>query len=592
MPTMSTRSVALAVGFAVLAPLAGCPSSHEARPAAQEIAQAVCDAAFRCCARNEMDYYLGPFVETTNCADRIVHAASLADTSVIGPGPILEGIVALPNLAVLDHAIAEGRTAVRSDELEACLEHLKKLKCSAFEPPDPPPPLGVCVPPVEPPEISTPCDTDLLFEGYGEEGDDCFTPGLKLECLDGLVCRGIGTLVAEAACLLPGEEGEVCSSDGECQEDLYCSQLDGTCQRWAQERETCLFADRDDDAPLQTTLLVRCDKGLACDPVTDTCVAPCQRGFACSSDIQCDKQGQNLTCILERCDLPRALGLPCGNNSHCSEGLRCQPSPEEPGKVCAPKVMNNAPCLVGAHDDCVSGFCDPLTAVCAPQVPPGSLCGTGLNQQCLGGYCQINNPPIFCTVATQATDCAGSHVCNPISLVCERYCVEQHGDGASCLVGNECLSKACVAGHCAKPPLDDGAPCDDQSQCRSKFCSNDPARVCATPPLTNGRGCASGAECTSGVCFKNVCTEGLGEGAVCLDLEQPGCALDFFCDPKAEPRPVCARIHEVGEPCTDDAQCRGACTVRHARKVCDATPAREAVFCDGSRPAAPLMSSE
>jgi hypothetical protein len=592
MPKRSTRSVALGVGFAVFVPLAGCPSSQPARPAAQEIAQAVCDAAFRCCARNEMDYYLGPFVETDNCADRIVHAASLAEASVIGPGNILEGIVTLPNLAVLDHAIVEGRTAVRSHELDACLEHLKTLQCGAFKPPDPPPALDVCVPPAEPPEISTPCEMDLLFEGHGQEGDDCFTPGLKLECREGLVCRGIGTLVAEGACLFPGEEGEVCFSDGECQEDLYCSQLDGACRRWAQEGETCLFSDREDDAPSQATLLLRCDKGLACDPVTDACVAPCQRGFACISDNECDKQGQNLTCILGRCDLPRALGLPCDDNSHCSEGLRCQPSPAEPGKVCAPKLMNNEACQFGAHDDCASGFCDPSTTACAPQVSPGSLCETGLNEQCQGGYCQIDNPPVFCSVATQTTDCIGSQVCNPFTFVCESYCVGRHADGASCTVGNECLSKACVASHCAKPPLDDGAPCDSGNQCRSAFCSNDPEPVCATPPLANGRGCAAGADCTSGVCFESVCTEGLGEGAVCGDLDQPGCGLDFFCDPEAQPRPVCARIHEVGEPCTNDAQCRGSCVIRHARNVCDATPPREAVFCDGSRPAAPPMSSE
>jgi hypothetical protein len=592
MPKTSTGLVALALGVAVLLPLGGCPSSQPARPAAQEIAQAVCDTAFRCCARNEMDYYFGPFVESDNCADRFVHAASLADTSVIGPGSMLEGIVALPNLAVLDHAISEGRTSVRSEEFEACIEHLNKLKCDAFKPPEPPPPLGVCVPPVDLPEISTPCDLELVFEGHSEEGADCFTPGLKLECRDGLVCRSIGPLVAEAACLLPGEEGELCSSNGECQEELYCSLLDGACRRWSQEGEPCLYADREDDMPAQGTLLIQCDEGLACDAVTDTCVAACQRGFLCNSDNDCDKEGQSLVCILGRCDLQRALGLPCGENAHCSEGLRCQPNPEEPGKVCVPKLMNNETCQLGEHSDCTSGFCDPSAAACAPQATPGGVCGSGLSEQCQDGFCQVDDLPIFCTVATQMTDCTGSRLCNPVTGVCESYCVARHADGASCTVGNECRSKTCVAGKCAQPPLPDGAPCENGNHCRSGFCSNDPEPVCATPPLPNGRGCADGNACDSGVCFKNVCTVGLDEGAVCGEVDLPGCAPDFFCDPKAQPRPVCARIHEVGEPCDSPEQCRGACVIRHARKVCDATPPRKAVFCDGSRPAAPPMSSE
>jgi len=142
-----------------------------------------------------------------------------------------------------------------------------------------------------------------------------------------------------------------------------------------------------------------------------------------------------------------------------------------------------------------------------------------------------------------------------------------------------------VLGFCRELPLPDGAPCSLGTQCESQFCSLDATRVCATPPLEIGRACGgSSSLCISHICFQGVCAIGLAEGQTCDDsITNPPCGPDLYCDREVTP-PLCAKVHEAGEPCEIDDQCRGDCELRNGRYICDATPAFQAETCDGAQP--------
>jgi hypothetical protein len=385
-------------------------------------------------------------------------------------------------------------------------------------------------------------------------------------------------------CVKPGREGDPCFGAESCEPELYCSQLDGTCQPFRAEGETCVFDDREDPSPAAETLLVRCAFGLSCDPITDTCVAPCERGAACTNDEQCDEE-QELRCIVGRCDRERAVGLPCALTADCAEGLHCASDPEDDTReICQERLANGVSCL--SHDECASEFCDPTLTLCAAKVDPDAACPSGLDAQCDGGSCE----PELVACATDA-DCPISGLCNIGSGICSGYCVELRPVGAICTADTQCDSAACVVGFCRELPLAFGAPCEAAEQCESEFCTYDDDRVCSELPLALGERCQTSAECKSGVCFGaltatfDTCINGQDEGEACGDAGQPPCNPNkYVCDTEATPV-TCAPLHEAGEACERSEQCRGDCVVRFGRKMCDATvdPTKFAV-CDGSDP--------
>ncbi|HLU66938.1 MAG TPA: hypothetical protein VKZ63_11720 [Kofleriaceae bacterium] len=548
---------------------AACGGSADPQAAAEDLATELCDLSFRCCTRGEVNFYLGHYVGPEDCADRLVNSASLSSNLVINLSMFENVAVFLPNLRALDQAVKDGRTKVDSDAVDACVEFLRGVQCNALEEE-----AEVCTPP----EIieDHPCDPSVMFRGNVSEGGRCTSVGFSFECAEGLACRASSPLGVEGACVAPGELGDYCFTDGECGEDLYCSQLDGTCQEPGQPGEVCAYADPDDPSPSPDSLLLRCDTGLSCDPVTDTCVAPCERGAACAVDLDCDAEA-GLVCMLGRCDSPRSEGLPCAQDEHCQEGLLCLPSIAEPGVLActAPRGLDES-CIYRQHAECASGYCDPATNRCAASSQPGDLCPTALHEQCDGGYCDST----FIACASDDT-CTGSGVCNTSLGRCEYYCVPERPDGQSCANGFECASGSCISGICRTLPLADGQECLDASQCESGYCGYGVPRVCDTLPLPNGTACLSGIECESGICFNGECTPGLTEGAPCGDVASPPCALELYCDPEESP-PVCVPVLDTGEVCKGHYQCRGQCVVAFGRTVCDDTPPAGGMVCDGA----------
>jgi hypothetical protein len=548
--------------------LGGCgDESTNVEEPVGDLAEAVCGLVYSCCSGGEAAALLGPYVTAEDCAERLVNSASLAPGTSLSLGAFGGGSVQLPNLADLQRAIDDGRTEVDREAVDACLALIQATECNAIE--DDVPPEGCVAPePVEP----TPCDEDQLFIGKVGDGGECSSPGQSFECKTGLACRSGGATGVTGACVEPGDVSDLCFFDAECNEDLYCSQLDGTCQVPRLESETCVYANPDDLDPPSGTLLIECAIGLSCDPVTDTCVAPCQRGATCFGDAQCDQEA-GLQCVINRCDLPRAVGLPCGSDDDC-ETDRCGFDPELSEFVCIDKLANGESCF-GADADCTSGFCDTSVFECAAQVTPPGLCPSARDVQCGTSYCETTF--VFCS---SDAECVGSGSCDLVSGICDYYCVALRADGATCDRSGQCQSETCVGGFCRTIPLADGESCNFNGECESGFCGLELTRVCTQLPLSNGSACSSSSHCDSGVCFLGQCDQGLSQGDRC-DLGGPPCGRDLYCD-GAESPISCVPFREAGEDCEGSFQCRGSCSVLFGRTMCDVTPADGAAVCDGA----------
>lgn len=576
----------LAISFLLVPVFSACGSDKGHTPitgTVEDFAKAVCTFAFRCCSAGEVAYYVAPFVDAENCTERLMDAAlapgQIGLTLPASTGGNNKVTVEIPNLGALDRAVREKRTRIDAAALKVCKDYLASLSCNAPIPQTTGP--IVCEPNKPPPEAN-PCDPSKIFVGNLKEGDVCTSDGPSYECASGLYCARNGDLGEEGQCIASGHVGDFCMQDSECDEGLYCSMLDGTCQAPRQEGETCVYADHLDPTATTATLLVKCREDLSCDAVTHTCVVHCQQGAPCSSDDDCDKTKQ-LLCILDRCDLARGEGLPCGTTDDCQDGLRCIPSLTDPTKlVCAARLADSLPCSVDT--DCQSNFCDYVsstTPMCAPQKAAGLPCPTGLNQQCQNGICRGDNGTACTTDAT----CNGG-ACNVTTHLCQAKCYPLKPDDAQCATDSECQSTYCIAGYCRTPPLADGVGCDSDGQCQSEFCGLETKRVCTELPLPINARCDFDEECDSLLCIPffgvQVCTAGASAGDKC------GSANPIPCDPKTVycdttmDLPECVPFHETGESCIpSQRQCRGSCVLKDNRYICDDTPKPGTAVCDG-----------
>jgi len=564
------------------------PAPPPATPTVQRLVAGVCDLTFRCCERGEVNYLIGPYVDEHDCVSRLIAASTLTSASfelATFSGPT----ISLPNLAGLERAVEERRVEVDTAAMDACVAYLTALECATPEDKQ----TDACLAP-KPGVGSTPCDAEALFIGRVEKGGACTSTLLSLECAAGLACARDSELGVTGECVPAGRIGDSCFSDLECgihvnegelaegqnrREKLYCSQADGTCQKLRREGETCRYADDEDLAPDPATLLIRCVPGLSCDPVTDLCVAVCQRGAPCVDDESCDAD-QKLLCIGGRCDSLREEGAPCSWDHDCVPPLGCAASPVEPSKhVCAKRLPIGDPCL--GHSDCDSTFCDPITHRCTAQVKAGGLCPTGQDAQCELGVCTSD----FLSCYSNA-DCPGSNKCDLGSGQCAYYCVALKPDGATCISESECASQQCIVGFCRTPPLAEGVGCEYAEQCDSQFCSLDSQPVCKKLPLPLGEPCSANEQCESEVCFDSgglqpTCVNGLGEGEACGAFGQAPCNPKFFyCNDELDPR-ACAPLKKTGEDCKSEVQCRGECAVKFDRKMCFPPGDPTMPMCDG-----------
>ena len=591
MAAWRSSAVALLVGGAVAL---GCGDDEKSPPPATpkvtDLAQALCDLNFRCCARGELNLVLGPYVTRANCVERVLTSTILTGSVrwdlEYAVGEPLE--VLLYSLAALERATSEERGRLDAEAVRACLEYLADVDCN--QPEEEPEDAGCVVP--DPPPDPGPCHPDRLFVGMVKEGEPCSSPGVSLECEAGLICRAEQLYGVFGECVRLGEIGDVCHDDNECAEELYCSQLYGTCDAYHREGEACAYSDRDSLTPAEGTLLVACDadRGLTCDTVTDTCVLACHQGAACATDDDCGHEDDpDLRCILGRCDRPRGEGLPCGEDEDCGPDLTCHLDPNdatESLQVCLPRLAAGEPCT--AHNQCSSEFCDPEERACAPRVDPDSPCPSGDSAQCRGGRC-IEEPVSSCA---DDSDCPISGYCDPLTLHCGWYCVALRPDGADCVADEDCVSGHCVQERCRTLPLGNGEACDVDTDCESEFCNvqeEDP--YCQELPLPLGTPCWQADQCESLVCFapdsgtQRTCVVGREEGEACDPNDssvEPCSPHEFYCDVWDTDTPHCVRLVETGDACQRGQQCRGGeCDIRFGRYMCMAAEREGRAFCDG-----------
>src|SRR6478735_2016752 len=543
-----------------------------AEPQIEEVIEAYCELAYTCCEDHEADYFVGPYVLPEECTSRLMEAASVSGVTsldLMALAGLREGTLLIPNLPALNEAVQDGRTVISREGLDACKEYLAEGGCNEYAEPEI---VEGCQAP-EPPEPAGPCAPANLFIGQLTEGQDCSSAAFTFECAPGYRCgTGVG-LGVNGRCVRLRQVTETCVVDADCDAGLYCSELDGTCKEFSDVDETCVYANRNDSAPPEETLLVKCAPHLACNPLTELCVEACQVGALCESDTQCDDT-QELSCILSRCSKLRELDQPCALTENCADDLRCAPNPQAPGELsCQPKLPLDADC--GAASDCESGYC--AAGTCTEPVDLGEPCPSATNEECGAGACVRENPTEACV---DATDCPESGVCM-IDGICGYHCIEKKDDGATCDLDVECTSETCVAGFCRTLPLDNGVGCDDAADCDSLFCNYEDERECDSLPLALNDPCASGAECDSGVCFESECSRGLDEGDGCGDFDDPPCdPFTTFCDLSME-SPVCVVLKETGEECERPEECRGDCVLAHGRMLCSPAAEKDKAVCDG-----------
>lgn len=559
-----------------------------------QLLTSLCDTAFRCCSRGEVDDLLGPFIDEDNCTDRLSQSAHLRSGFQNFSLPIEDFGFLLPNLSLLDLAVKQDRARLVGSAVDACLTFLDSLPCNSVDDPE----IEGCVPAEPLPE--SPCDLDTLIEGKVGDGGACTSSNPSFECEQGLSCVQVSSLGTDGVCVKTGDAGDFCYFDSECSEDLFCNVLDGKCEALHAEGQPCEFVDPDDSNPDPRPLsqggdvVVQCESHLSCDPIFDLCVPDCVLGAPCSFDAQCNED-DGLRCLVVngrgRCDVQRGVGLPCANDDNCSDGLFCDSNPANPSEsICFTALPNNQSC--SRNLQCESGFCDngfAGTNACQPQVADGGACASQRGEQCVSGYCEVRNvleisqvdifPDGQCNVDL---DCPGASTCDLTRGHCTELCRARAADGVACAFDLECSSENCVGvqqfstpGQCQTVPLLDGQICSFDLQCQSEFC-NPGNNMCQTLPLANGDQCTNDTQCGSNVC-DGLCVEGLAAGADCATNR---CATALYCDRSISPN-LCIEKREPGEQCDSSLECHGTCREIFGRFRCDTTPVADAFVCDG-----------
>ncbi|HEX2570635.1 MAG TPA: fibrinogen-like YCDxxxxGGGW domain-containing protein [Polyangia bacterium] len=222
-----------------------------------------------------------------------------------------------------------------------------------------------------------------------------------------------------------------------------------------------------------------------------------------------DNQGcqRNDDCVSGYCDpVTRTCRPPS-----CTDGMR---NGDETGVDCGgptcPKCADNQGCQT--NNDCISGFCNPQTNTCmTPTCTDGYMDGGETGVDCGGPTCPLCPNGMTCQ---RDSDCQ-SGFCDPQTNLCETpTCSDGYQDGTE--TGVDCGGGTC-------PPCAVGNGCQKDSDCATGFC-RPVDNVCAVPTCNDG--------------FKNGTETGVDCGGVCPACQNnQSCQRDSdcqsgFCDPR------------------------------------------------------------
>ncbi len=179
-----------------------------------------------------------------------------------------------------------------------------------------------------------------------------------------------------------------------------------------------------------------------------------------------------------------------------------------------------------------------------PRRPNGASCVVG--RQCESNACVDN----VCCATPSCPEGQRCDVLPPNSSILDGVCRPPAPNGNRCTSGEQCQSRRCVDGFCCA-----SAACPQGQFCNTGTCG---------PPASNGVPCNAGEQCASGNCTDGVC---------CAD---PQCAVNAACNiPGSEG--VCTTRRPIGSPCTDPAQC---CTDATDPTRCDPSFCIEGFCCE------------
>lgn len=599
------------------------------------IIQALCMRETSCCSAGELNYFYGPGIK--NAADCVAAFTDIVNNGISESNPTFTQHLDL--VVRVAHAINDTnvRMSLSAEGIAACAASITAEAC----------PGAVDEAERCKPAAVAPCSLEALVKGLEGEGDTCDPQSGVPECGAGLVCRGgFGSGAAQSGICAPkAAVGERCTSQADC-DDLSCNFATGLCQERAKENDACAYVDpsfaRVDPwygvyvysseygdgryVSLAATSL-DCDDGLACNPVSKTCVKDhCATGAFCKTNSECPTGN---VCTRANDSALLSLAPP-----HPFYGVRVG--------VCAPALADGAACDP-VMNECISQNCDDVAVVgefkCQPTpAADGSACTVAAN--CASNHCgsdlkcsPVCDTPSSACEGAECRTCAAGFYCMPYAGTVG-HCETLLADGRACEGSVDTARRAlsCASGYCnaigqcgpkvaANGTCTAGhhAQCQGGQYCNVTTCTTTTALLaeCTTagecgpygtcwdvdgPALSgtvkrcyegdgvdtanmpNGVYCTSNSQCESTWCRNNgttsVCTKLPDDGAAC-DLDNTAanrCGLESFCAVVKDTRAgTCKKRGTVGDPCeirfngSDCAGGSGSCELVHETFLCDAS---------------------
>jgi hypothetical protein len=274
--------------------------------------------------------------------------------------------------AYIDQAVSSGHVVYDPSQLSACMAGIRALACDVLSH-----------------TLPTPCSA--VIDGKVALDGECT---ISAECDGAAFCSSADQCPSHCVPLL--NEGDACSGDNQCGDDLLCG--GGHCLRPSQA-----------DGPCNGMSGAVCRIGLTCQGSTDVDTGHC----VSNATVQVGDEGAT-------CEPGGAL---------CKEGLSCV-------------------------------FAGNSAFHCEQAVGSGASCHLGLPGQCPNGeYCDTNDPTVQSTCRTLPSEgkaCVLSGLCAP-ALVCvaegsARVCRAIQDNCGACSSDAMCRSEHCEQGYCAPPP--------------------------------------------------------------------------------------------------------------------------------------------
>lgn len=480
------------------------------------IVKQLCTLEITCCTKSELALKYGAGIETVddcvNVFNDLLSNGFSPDLFHSGYGYVVNNVIEIVQ-ALNDKRV---KVAIDTKQVDACLASLKDHECPKFEETPVVEPPTHCVVPGESEE--DPCSPMLLVKGLQEAGEPCNVGDFSVpQCKDKLVCRNDGE-VEDGICATPAEEGDGCTNDFECDENLFCNHASAQCEKLGEEGAPCAYIDptfkvRTPQTEVQLepsgnnrgATSIDCKSPLTCDPKTKTCVAPCSAGTFCY--VFDDNEG---------------------GNSGCPDKMVCNQTENPDLKdtwslgVCRPATAKGKPCTVGS--ECVTGNCgfnDANDMVClgALTADGGSCDAAGSpDATCKSGYCNVkgkcSKPCVLDEQTEQYGGCASSEFCRYETSVGEYFCEPKGANGDDCDVTGMHDDISCTSNFC-DPAM---APTDVT---RSGKCA---ARVAASAACPSSRHsqCPSTQYCSFDGSSTYTCTNFVAESGACNTTQASG----------------------------------------------------------------------